>query len=134
MLGAGSLFLSALIVQGQSISTAACSEELTKSDGDNHRIRISTGVSEGMIQRRVLPDTTDLKGSKGNSTVVVRVLIDKKGAVRCADAEQGDPSLFERSVEAAKQWRFRPFLLNSQPIIAETPIEFVFKKGKVKAR
>jgi hypothetical protein len=130
----GWLLLATIIAQGQDTSTWSCSEELTKSEGDNHRIRVSTGVSERMIDKKVLPDTRDLKRSRVDSTVIVRVLIDKKGVVRCADAVQGDASLVQRSIDAAQRWKFRPFTLNGEPIIVETPIEFVFKKGSVKAR
>jgi len=130
----GWLLLATIIAQGQDISSWPCSEELTKSEGDNHRIRVSTGVSERMIDKRVLPDTRDLKGSRVDSTVIVRVLIDKKGVVRCADAVHGDASLVQRSIDAAQRWKFRPYTLNGEPIIVETPIEFVFKKDSVKAR
>lgn len=116
----------------QSQSFNSCSVDLTKSDGKD-RIRISTGISENMIQRKTLPVTTDID-KKLVSTVVVKALIDKGGAVRCAEPVQGDPSLFQRSTDAALQWHFRPFTLNGQALIVETPIEFEFHKGKVKAR
>ena len=131
--GAGALFVTVL-VHGQTASSWPCSSELTKSEGDNHRIRISAGVSEALIRRRFLPDVSDLKHTKTNSTVIVRTLVGKDGIVRCTDAVQGDTELYERSIDAAKQWQFAPFLLNGQPLIFETPIEFVFKKGKVTAR
>ena len=130
---AGSLFL-AVLVHGQTSASWPCSSDLTKSEGDNKRIRISTGVSEGLIKKKILPDISDLKGTKLDSTVVVRVLVDKNGVVRCADPVNGDANLFQRSILAAQEWRFKPFLLNGQPMIFESPIEFVFKKNKVKAR
>jgi hypothetical protein len=69
-----------------------------------------------------------------DSTVIVRALVDKNGVVRCTNPVNGDANLFQRSIDAAQQWRFKTFLLNGQPMIFETPIEFVFKKNKVKAR
>ena len=132
-LSAGTVFLAAL-AYGQSTTGWPCSEELTKAEGDNHRIRVNVSVTEAMAQKRILPDVSDLRHTKTNSTVVLKVLIGKDGAVRCADPVQGDPSLFQRSVDAAKHWRFQPYLLNGQPIIVDTTIEFVYKKGKVAAR
>lgn len=123
----------ATLVHGQA-GTGSCSEELSKSEGDNHRIRISTGVSEGLIVKKSLPDIADLKGTRLHSTVVVRALVDKHGIVRCTDPVSGDANLIERSLHAAQQWRFKPFLLNGDAMIVETPIEFVFKKNKVNAR
>jgi hypothetical protein len=131
----GALFLLiTALAHGQNPSSWPCSDDLTKSEGDNHRIRISIGISEALAQKKILPDVSDLKEMKVDSTVTLKVLIGKDGVVRCADPVQGDQNLFPRSVDAAKQWRFQPYLLNGQPIIVETPIEFVFKKNKVTAR
>jgi hypothetical protein len=132
-LGAGCLLL-AVLVHGQTGPSWPCSSDLTKSEGDNTRIRISTGVSEGLIEKRILPDISDLKGTKLDSTVIVRVLVDKNGVVRCTDAVSGDANLLQRSVTAAQQWRFKPYRINGELIIFESRIEFVFKKNKVKAR
>jgi periplasmic protein TonB len=120
------------VALAQSQTFSSCSTELSKTDGIQ-RIRVSTGVSEALIEKRVLPATSDLD-KKLTSQVIVKTLIDKKGAVRCAEAVQGDTTLFQRSTEAALQWRFKPYILNAQPIIVETPIEFDFSKRKVKAR
>jgi Gram-negative bacterial TonB protein C-terminal len=120
-------------VYAQNSASWPCSDDLTKSEGDNHRIRVSTGVSEAFIDKKILPEVSDLK-KRMNSTVIIRTLVGKDGLVRCTDAVEGDPKLLPRSLEAAKQWQFKPYLLNGQPIIVETPIEFIFKKGKVTAR
>ncbi|MFY9645681.1 MAG: energy transducer TonB [Terriglobales bacterium] len=120
-------------VYGQAAPSWPCSADLTKSEGDNRRIRISTGVSSALAEKKILPDVADLKGTKLDSTVIVRVLVDKNGVVRCADPVSGDAGLFQRSTDAAQQWRFKPFLLNGQPLLFESQIEFVFKKNKVKA-
>jgi hypothetical protein len=119
---------------GQNNAAWPCSEELTKAEGDNHRIRVSISVTGAMVQKKILPDTSDVKNTKTASTIVLRILIGKDGTVRCVDPLQGEQTLFQRSVDAAKQWRFQPYLLNGQPIIVDTTIEFEYKKGKVLAR
>ncbi len=120
---------------GQNAKSWPCSDDLTKVEGDNRRVRVNVSVTQAMARDRVLPDVSDLRGAKTNSAVVLRVLIGKDGAVRCVDPVQGDTTLlFPRSVEAAKKWRFQPYLLNGQPIVVDTTIEFEFKKGKVTAR
>jgi hypothetical protein len=96
-------------------------------------VRVSAGVSASMAEKKVLPDTSDLKGKKPNSKVVIRILIDKNGVVRCAEAVQGDPGLFQRSQDAAMQWHFKPYLLYGRPLNVATSREFVFKKNKVTA-
>jgi hypothetical protein len=119
---------------GQNAPSWPCSDDLTKSEGDSRRVRVSLGVMETLAQHKALPDVSDLKGTKLSSTVILGVIIGKDGTVRCADPVRGDTDLFPRSVEAARQWRFRPYLLNGQPIMVSTMIEFVFKKGKVTAQ
>ena len=125
------LLVSAL-AYAQNASGWPCSDDLTKVEGDSRRVRVSVGVMQALAQNKTLPDISDLKDKKLSSTVILRIIIGKDGAVRCVDPVQGDADLFPRSVEAARQWRFRPYLLNGQPIMVQTRIEFVFKKGKVK--
>jgi hypothetical protein len=122
--------LLSVLAYGQNVSGWPCSDDLTKAEGDSHRVRVSVGVMETLAQNKTLPEVSGLKGRK--STVVLRVIIGKDGAVRCVDPVQGDTDLFPRSVEAARQWRFRPYLVNGQPMMVQTRIEFVFKKGKVR--
>jgi hypothetical protein len=119
---------------GQYLASWPCSDELTKTEGDSGRVRVSFSVMETMAQNKALPDISDLKGKKINATVILGVIIGKDGAVRCADPVRGDTDLFPRSVEAARQWRFKPYLLNGQPLIVATMMEFVFKEGKVMAQ
>jgi protein TonB len=111
-----------------------CSDDLAKAEGDNRRVRVNVSVTEAMAQKKILPDASDLRHTKTDSTIILRTLIGKDGSVRCADPMQGEKDLFQRSIDAAKQWQFQPYLLNGQPIAVETTIEFVFKKGKVTAR
>jgi hypothetical protein len=122
------------IAYGQSGPSWPCSSDLTRAEGDNKRIRISTGVSESLIQKKVLPDISDLRSTNEKSTIIIRTLVGKDGIVKCTDAAEGDANLFQRALDAAKQWRFKPFLLNGEPLIFETSIEFTFKKHKVTAR
>jgi len=128
------LLLVVVSALSQNAPSWPCSDDLTKTEGDNHRIRVNVNVTQGMVQKKILPDASELKGTKTKSTVVLRVLIGKDGFVRCADPVQGEPTLFERTVVAAKQWRFQPYLLNGQPIIVETTMEFQFNKNKVTAQ
>ncbi len=127
-------FLATAAAFGQAAPNWPCAEDLIKSEGDNRRVRVSTGVALAFAEKEMLPDVSDLKGSKIKSDVVVKLLIGKDGVVRCADAVEGASDLWARSVEAAKRWQFKPYLLNGEAIIVETRIEFAFKKSKVSVR
>jgi hypothetical protein len=96
------------------------------------RIRVSSGVTNAIADHKVLPDISDLKGRKLDSSVVVSIVVSKTGYVVHTRAVKGDPDLFTRSEEAAQKWHFTPYILNGQPIEVDTTIEFRYKKNKVK--
>jgi hypothetical protein len=108
-----------------------CISEIAKAESGGHAIRVSAGVASRLVQKKVLPDISDLKGKKLDSLVVVDVILDTKGTVRCARAEEGDADLLPRSVEAAEQWQFKPFQLNGETLVVNTQIQFKYKKNKV---
>jgi Gram-negative bacterial TonB protein C-terminal len=95
-------------------------------------VKIGPPISNnGLVERRVLPDISDFKGRKLDSRIVVDVILDQEGRVACARAKGKDDALVSRSIDAAKQWRFRPHLLNDKPIPIQTQIVFVFKNKNV---
>ena len=128
------LFLATASAFGQAASSWPCADDLIKSESDNRRVRVSTGVALAFAEKQSFPDVSDLKDSKIKSDVVVKLLIGKDGVVRCADAVEGANDLWARSVEAAKRWQFKPYLLNGEAVMVETRIEFAFKKSKVSVR
>jgi len=128
------LFLTTASVFGQLGTSWPCADELKRSQGVKQIVPVSAGVSVGLVRKKVLPDISDLKHSKTKSDVAVRIAIGKDGMVLCAEAEEGDNDLWARSVDAAKQWQFKPYMLNGEPVIIQTMIEFSFNKSKVSAR
>ncbi len=98
-------------------------------------IRISPGVLETFVSKRVLPETHDLKIKK-EQQVFVQILVDGEGKVACARIldlpdSSSDPILISKSLDAAKNWQFRPYYLNQQPVIAEATMTFRYKGSKV---
>lgn len=99
-----------------------------------YRIRVSTGVSARVVQSKVLPDISDLKGEDIDAKVEVGVVIDREGNVRCTRLEKGESDLVQRSMDAAKKWTFMPYQLNGHALTVETFIEFTYTKDNVEAR
>jgi outer membrane biosynthesis protein TonB len=97
------------------------------------KIRVAPGVIQGLVQQKAVPDAADLKSLK-NGDVRVKIAIDESGNVVCASGQHGDSALFERSVEAARKWKFKPYLLDGKPLIVESAFYFHFSKGKVTAK
>lgn len=64
-------------------------------------------------------------GLKGE--VEVETHIDETGSVDSAKVRTGNAILANAALEAAKHWKFKPFLANGKPVKAVTEIRFDFK-------
>ena len=54
-------------------------------------------------------------------------LISKDGRITSLDALNGDPLLVKAALDAVRQWRYRPTLLNGEPVEVETSITVIFR-------
>ena len=89
-------------------------------------IRIST-MSEGAILKRVQPlYPAPARAAHIQGLVVMAALIDTEGRIVNLHLVSGNPLLVNAAMDAVKQWRYRPYILNSQPIEVETQITVVF--------
>jgi TonB family protein len=67
------------------------------------------------------------KENKIQGTVVIDVTVSKEGTVEDLHAvKTPDPSLAESAVKAVRTWRYRPYLLNGDPITVETTVNVTF--------
>jgi periplasmic protein TonB len=90
-------------------------------------LRVSQGVSRGLLIRRVDPVYPLIaKQARIQGEVVLKAIISKDGTIENLQVESGHPLLTGAAVDAVKQWRFRPFLLNGEPIEIETVINVDF--------
>jgi len=96
------------------------------------RIRVSAGVLGGILEhpaKPLYPEQAVRAGIKGD--VILQLEVDEAGKVARGLAVEGDPLLVAASIEALKEFRFRPFLLNGIPLSVESQIGFRFAlKGK----
>jgi TonB family protein len=67
------------------------------------------------------------KADRVQGPVVVRAIISKTGTVQDVHVLQGDPLLRNAAAEAIYKWRYRPYLLNGQPVEVATTITVDFK-------
>ncbi len=59
-------------------------------------------------------------------TVELRAIVSKAGTIENLAVVSGHPMLVKAAVEAVRQWRYRPYLLNGDPIEVETDIRVNF--------
>jgi periplasmic protein TonB len=62
-------------------------------------------------------------------TVIVRAIISRDGVITRAEAESGQTLLARAALAAVRQWRYRPYYLNHEPIEVETEITVNFVLG-----
>lgn len=92
------------------------------------RVRISQGVSKGLLVYRIEPPYPVLaRQARIQGIVVLTALIDKDGTIQNLQVVSGHPMLVPAAIEAVKQWRYKPFLLNGQPVLVETTVTVNFR-------
>lgn len=92
--------------------------------------KISEGVAKGLLLEQKLPTYPILARTTHTSgTVVLAATISTTGTIENLRVLSGSPMLTTAAVEAVKTWRYRPYLLNNQPIEVETTINVVFSTG-----
>ena len=92
------------------------------------RVRVSQGVIKGLLLYRVEPAYPPLaKLARIEGVVVLTAIIGKDGNVQNLQIVNGHPLLAPAAIEAVKQWRYKPFLLNGQPVEVETTVTVNFR-------
>jgi TonB family protein len=98
------------------------------SSGAPLRVRVSAGVSQGLLIKRVQPDYPEAARKGGvEGTVVLKTMIDTNGDVEDVTVISGDPVLVPAAVDAVKRWKYKPYTLNGQPTKVETNVTVAFQ-------
>src|SRR5579863_1272443 len=91
------------------------------------RVRISQGVSQGLLIHKVVPQYPALaKQARIQGAVVLQALIGKDGTVTNLRVISGHPMLTNAALDAVKEWRYKPYYLNGEPVEVETTINVNF--------
>lgn len=91
------------------------------------KVTVSSGVAQGMLVHRVAPQyPAQAKEARLQGTVVLQAVIGKDGSVTSVHALRGNPVLTQAAIDAVKQWRYRPYALNGEPVEADTQISVTF--------
>ena len=87
------------------------------------RIRVSSGVSTGLLIKKVQPNYPPLaKQARIQGQVVLQAEISKDGTIQNLQLISGHPMLAPAAIEAVKQWRYKPYLLNGEPVAVDTQV------------
>src|ERR1035437_10322356 len=87
------------------------------------RIRVSSGVSTGLLIKKVTPNYPALaKQARIQGHVLLQAEISKDGTIQNLQLISGHPMLAPAAIEAVRQWRYKPYLLNGEPVAVETQV------------
>jgi periplasmic protein TonB len=91
------------------------------------RVRVSQGVSQGLLTHKVEPQYPPLaKQVHIQGRVVLHAVIGKDGSVKGLQVVSGHPMLTASAINAVKQWKYKPYMLNGQPVEIDTTITVNF--------
>jgi protein TonB len=93
-------------------------------------IRLSGGVTEGLLIHRITPVYPHIAVlGRIQGQVLLQATIGRDGAIQNLHVISGPPMLISAAMAAVQQWRYRPYLLNNEPVEVETQITVNFTLG-----
>jgi protein TonB len=91
------------------------------------RVRVSQGVSQGLLIKKIQPSYPPLaRQARIQGQVLLQAEISKDGSIQNLRLISGHPMLAPAAIEAVKQWRYKPYYLNGEPVEVETQITVIF--------
>ncbi len=95
-----------------------------------HPVRISH-MSEGDLIRKVQPVYPPLaRSARIQGAVILAATISKDGSIENLRVISGHPVLVTAALDAVRQWRYRPYVLNGEPVEVETQITVNFSLSR----
>lgn len=91
------------------------------------RVRVSQGVVSGLKVKDVKPSYPPLaRQARIQGTVVLHAVISKDGSIVNLTLVSGHPMLAPAAIDAVKQWKYKPYLLNGEPVEVDTEVQVNF--------
>lgn len=91
------------------------------------KLKVSSGVVEGLklnAPSPTYPQMARIAHIQGD--VVLQATISKSGTVENLHALSGHPILIQAALDAVRQWKYKPYVLNGEPVEVETTIKVQF--------
>lgn len=92
------------------------------------RVRVSQGVTEGLVIHKVLPTYPQMaKIARVQGNVVLAAIIGKDGTIQNLHVvSTSSPLLNQAAIDAVRQWRYKPYILNGEPVEVDTTVTVTF--------
>jgi periplasmic protein TonB len=84
-------------------------------------------MNEGNLIRKVQPSYPALaRSARIQGMVLLQAIISRQGTIENLSVMSGHPMLVPAAIDAVRQWRYRPYILNDEPVEVETQITVNF--------
>jgi TonB family protein len=94
-------------------------------------LTVSQGVSQGLLIKKAQPTyPPNALQMHVEGTVELLATISKTGNISALKVLSGNPSLARAASDAVKQWKYKPYLLNGEPVEIQTQVTINFKLPK----
>jgi TonB family protein len=95
------------------------------------RVALSAALAQGLL----LPGTAPVyppiaKAARVSGTVVLQCTISESGLVEELQVVSGPPMLQQAALDAVKTWRYKPYLINKEPVKVETTVNVIYTLGR----
>jgi TonB family protein len=91
------------------------------------RVNMAGFVTEGRLLTRVQPVYPPLaRQARIQGTVVLKAIISREGSIENLTVVSGHPFLVPAALDAVKQWKYRPYFFNDEPVEVDTEISVNF--------
>jgi protein TonB len=91
------------------------------------RIRQGGSVQAALLVNKVQPVYPPLaRQTRISGTVRLHAIISKSGSVESLEVLSGHPLLVRAAMDAVQQWKYKPTLLNGEPVEVDTTIDVIF--------
>jgi TonB family protein len=91
------------------------------------RVRVGQGIMQGLKIHDAAPIyPEEARQSRVQGTVLLRAVIGKDGLISKLDFISGPKQLIQAAMGAVRQWRYKPYILNSEPVEVDTQITVNF--------
>jgi protein TonB len=94
-------------------------------------LSVPSRLMAGNLLTKALPLYPAIARAAGiQGTVVLQATISKSGSIENLKVMGGPPMLQQAAMDAVRSWRYRPYLLNGEPVEVETTINVIFHLGE----
>ena len=94
------------------------------------RIKVGGDVQAASLLKQVTPAYPNIaKTAHVSGTVTLHAIISKDGSIEKLEYVSGPALLMTSAITAVREWKYKPTMLNGQPVEVDTTVQVVFSLG-----